>query len=155
MTFHNMIQINLKDPLPSRDEKGEAIKEDKHFVYDKIEIVRYLYLCPNFHPSSPRILFHPHPSVFCFIKTSLSSDNSNSSKHAVQHLSKEKKRNFKKYFFCSFSQQNSPEVLSMPTVSNFLSVLSFFHHCSKDFTFKFLSFSPPLFIWCRYRIAPL
>lgn len=68
---------------------------------------------------------------------------------------KKKKRNFKKYFFFSFSQQNSPEVLSMPTVSNFLSVLSFFHHCSKDFTFKFLSFSPPLFIRCRYRIAPL
>lgn len=32
MAFHNRNQINLKDPLTSRDKKGEAMKEDKNFV---------------------------------------------------------------------------------------------------------------------------
>ena len=32
MAFPNRNQINLKDPLTSRDKKGEAMKEDKNFV---------------------------------------------------------------------------------------------------------------------------
>lgn len=42
MAFHNRNQINLKDPLTNRVKKGEAMKEDKNFVEDGIEIVRCL-----------------------------------------------------------------------------------------------------------------